>query len=67
MTGKIHSQVWKGCDLIINSEIKKEACPYNLAPTSSTSAMLALGETLSLLVVSERKGFKKKILLFCIR
>ncbi|MEA5000954.1 MAG: KpsF/GutQ family sugar-phosphate isomerase [Endomicrobiaceae bacterium] len=59
MTGKIHSQVWKGCDLIINSEIKKEACPYNLAPTSSTSAMLALGDALAL-VVSERKGFKKE-------
>ncbi len=59
MTGKIHSQVWKGCELIINSEIKKEACPYNLAPTSSTSAMLALGDALAL-VVSERKGFKKE-------
>jgi len=59
MTGKIHSQVWKGCNLIINSEIKKEACPYNLAPTSSTSAMLALGDALAL-VVSERKGFKKE-------
>ncbi|MFA6913949.1 MAG: KpsF/GutQ family sugar-phosphate isomerase [Endomicrobiia bacterium] len=59
MTGKVKSQVWKGCDLIINSEIKKEACPYNLAPTSSTSAMLALGDALAL-VVSERKGFKKE-------
>ncbi len=59
MTGRIKSQVWQGCDLIINSEIKKEACPYNLAPTSSTSAMLALGDALAL-VVSERKGFKKE-------
>ncbi|MDD5022078.1 MAG: KpsF/GutQ family sugar-phosphate isomerase [Endomicrobiaceae bacterium] len=59
MTGKIKSQVWQGCDLIINSEIQKEACPYNLAPTASTSAMLALGDALAL-VVSERKGFKKE-------
>lgn len=59
MTGKIKSQVWQGCYLIINSEIKKEACPYNLAPTASTSAMLALGDALAL-VVSERKGFKKE-------
>ncbi|MDD4166615.1 MAG: KpsF/GutQ family sugar-phosphate isomerase [Endomicrobiaceae bacterium] len=59
MTGRIKSQVWQGCDLIINSEIQKEACPYNLAPTSSTSAMLALGDALAL-VVSERKGFKKE-------
>lgn len=59
MTGKIKSQVWQGCYLIINSEINKEACPYNLAPTASTSAMLALGDALAL-VVSERKGFKKE-------
>ncbi len=59
MTGRIKSQVWQGCDLIINSAIQKEACPYNLAPTSSTSAMLALGDALAL-VVSERKGFKKE-------
>lgn len=59
MTGKINSQVWTGCDIIINSSIKKEACPYNLAPTSSTTAMLALGDALAL-VVSERKGFKKE-------
>lgn len=59
MTGKVNSKVWTGCDVIINSSIKKEACPYNLAPTSSTTAMLALGDALAL-VVSERKGFKKE-------
>ena len=59
MTGKINSKVWTGCDVIINSSIKKEACPYNLAPTSSTTAMLALGDVLAL-IVSERKGFKKE-------
>jgi len=59
ITGKIKSEVWKDCDVIIDSSVKKEACPYNLAPTSSTTALLALGDALAL-VVSERKGFKKE-------
>ncbi len=59
ITGKIKSEVWKGCDAIIDSSVQKEACPYNLAPTSSTTALLALGDALAL-VISERKGFKKE-------
>ena len=59
MTGKVNSKVWTGCDVIINSSVKKEACPFNLAPTSSTTAMLALGDALAL-IVSENKGFKKE-------
>lgn len=59
ITGKINSKVWQDCDVIIDSSVKKEACPYNLAPTSSTTALLALGDALAL-VVSQRKGFKKE-------
>lgn len=59
MTGKVDNEVWKCCDIIINSKIEKEACPYNLAPTASTTAMLALGDALAL-EVSKRKGFKKE-------
>lgn len=59
ITGKINSKVWENCDVIIDSSVKKEACPYNLAPTSSTTALLALGDALAL-VVSQRKGFKKE-------
>ena len=59
ITGKIKSEVWKDCEAIIDSSVQKEACPYNLAPTSSTTALLALGDALAL-VISERKGFKKE-------
>ncbi len=59
ITGKTDSPTWKNCDVIIDSSVKKEACPYNLAPTSSTTALLALGDALAL-VLSERKGFKKE-------
>ena len=59
ITGKIKAKVWKDCDVIIDSSVSQEACPYNLAPTSSTTALLALGDALAL-VISQRKGFKKE-------
>jgi arabinose-5-phosphate isomerase len=59
MTGRSAAPAWKDADLIINSKIDKEACPYNLAPTASTTAMLALGDALAL-SASEKKGFKKE-------
>ena len=59
ITGRVNSQTWKNCDVIIDSSVEKEACPYNLAPTASTTALLALGDALAL-VLSERKGFKKE-------
>lgn len=59
ITGRPAAAVWKEADLIINSKIKKEACPYNLAPTASTTAMLAIGDALAL-SASEKKGFRKE-------
>ncbi|MCA6072461.1 MAG: KpsF/GutQ family sugar-phosphate isomerase [Endomicrobium sp.] len=59
MTGKTKAQVWQNSEAIINCSIEKEACPYNLAPTSSTTAMLAMGDALAL-TVSHLKGFKKE-------
>ncbi|MDR0724313.1 MAG: KpsF/GutQ family sugar-phosphate isomerase [Endomicrobium sp.] len=59
MTGKPKAQVWQDCDTVIDCSVEKEACPYNLAPTSSTTAMLAMGDALTL-TVSNLKGFKKE-------
>lgn len=59
ITGRVNSQTWKNCDVIIDSSVEKEACPFNLAPTASTTALLALGDALAL-VLSERRGFKKE-------
>ncbi|OGS17773.1 MAG: hypothetical protein A2219_07270 [Elusimicrobia bacterium RIFOXYA2_FULL_50_26] len=61
MTGRPQAEAWKNAELIINSRIKKEACPFNLAPTASTSAMLALGDALAL-CASEKKGFRRETL-----
>jgi len=44
-------------DLHINLAVDREACPHNLAPTASTTASLALGDALAM-VVSVRKGFR---------
>ena len=57
MTGKPKAQVWKIADAVINSFVKKEACHLNIAPTSSTTAMLALGDAMAI-CVSKLKGFK---------
>ncbi|MDR1194972.1 MAG: KpsF/GutQ family sugar-phosphate isomerase, partial [Endomicrobium sp.] len=59
MTGKVKASVWKESGCIIDCSVEKEACPYNLAPTSSTTAMLAMGDALAL-TVSNLKGFKRE-------
>jgi arabinose-5-phosphate isomerase len=59
MTGRIKSPVWQNCGCIINCNVEKEACPHNLAPSSSTTAMLAMGDALAL-TVSRLKGFKRE-------
>jgi arabinose-5-phosphate isomerase len=62
MTGKPKAQMWHNVECVVNCSIKKEACPYNLVPTSSTTAMLAMGDALAL-TVSGLRGFKKEHLL----
>ncbi|MDR1122866.1 MAG: KpsF/GutQ family sugar-phosphate isomerase [Endomicrobium sp.] len=59
MTGNPKALIWKNINCIIDCSVKKEACPYNLTPTSSTTALLAIGDALAL-TVSNLKGFKKK-------
>ena len=59
MTGKPKALIWKDINCIIDCSVEREACPYNLAPTSSTTALLAMGDVLAL-TVSNLKGFKKE-------
>jgi len=58
-TGKKNSKLAKFSDVVINTEITKEACPYNIVPTSSTTAMLAMGDALGI-TVARLCGFKKE-------
>ena len=56
MTGNLESDLYKQADFVLNTSVKKEACPLNLAPTSSTTAQLALGDALAVCLL-EYRGF----------
>ena len=45
--------------MTLSVELSREACPFNLAPTASTTAMLALGDALAM-AISEKRGFKEE-------
>ena len=59
ITGNKNSNLAKHSDLVLDVSVRKEACTLGLAPTSSTTAMLAMGDALAVCVV-EKKGFKEK-------
>lgn len=59
VTGNLNSTLAKMSDFRIDSSVKKEACPMGLAPTTSTTVMLALGDAVSVALL-EKKGFKPK-------
>ena len=57
-TGNLKSSLARHSDLSLNVKVPKEACPFNLAPTSSTTAMLVMGDALAMAVLQAR-GFKQ--------
>jgi arabinose-5-phosphate isomerase len=59
MTGRPQSTAAKQCDLVLDVSVSREACPHNLAPTTSTTVMLALCDALALAVMNERKFTKE--------
>lgn len=54
-TGNPGSTMARFCDLVIDTGVEKEACPFNLAPTSSTTAQLAMGDALAVSLIHEKK------------
>ncbi len=58
-TGNLKSSLARHSDLALNIKVPREACPFNLAPTSSTTAMLVLGDALAMAVLQAR-GFRQK-------
>jgi arabinose-5-phosphate isomerase len=59
MVGNQNSKIARGVDIILNVGVKEEACPFDLAPTASTTATLAMGDALSVCLL-ERKGFTEQ-------
>lgn len=56
MVGNLNATLALGADLVLNTTVSQEACPNNLAPTSSTTAQLAMGDALAVCLM-EVKGF----------
>ncbi|MCM4165253.1 MULTISPECIES: SIS domain-containing protein [unclassified Arenibacter] len=59
MTGNPDSYLAGQADFILNTYVEKEACPNNLAPTTSTTAQLVIGDALAICLL-ELKGFSSK-------
>ncbi|MGE0112669.1 KpsF/GutQ family sugar-phosphate isomerase [Aquabacterium sp.] len=57
MTGKPTSALARHADIVLDSAVAQEACPLNLAPTASTTAQMALGDALAVVLLDAR-GFK---------
>ncbi len=57
LTGSARSTLAQTADVALDCRVSEEACPMNLVPTASTTAMLALGDALAMTVLVE-KGFQ---------
>lgn len=55
MLGAVDSDLAKQADYILNTSVDKEACPHNLAPTTSTTAQLAMGDALAICLLEARE------------
>lgn len=58
-TGHPKSTLGRHSDVVLNVRVPKEACPFNLAPTASTTAMLVMGDALAMTVLQAR-GFRRQ-------
>ena len=58
LTSKPESSLGKYASYVLDSSVEKEACPLNLAPTASSTAMLVLGDAIAM-VLLEARGFTK--------
>jgi arabinose-5-phosphate isomerase len=59
LTGSPKSALARYSDVVLNVKVPKEACPWNFAPTASTTATLVMGDALAMAVLQAR-GFKQK-------
>lgn len=59
ITGNIDSSLGKAANVTLSAHVGREACPLNLAPTSSSTAELAIGDALAVALI-EARGFTEK-------
>lgn len=54
IVGNLKSYLAENCDYVINATVDREACPHNLAPTTSTTVTLAIGDALAVTLMKLR-------------
>jgi len=59
VTGRPESSAGRAADLVLDTGVREEACPHNLAPTTSATAMLAISDALAIAVM-EARGFGRE-------
>jgi len=59
ITGDPGSSLARNCDVALDAAVREEACPHDLAPTTSTTAALAVGDALAVALLQE-KGFQRE-------
>ena len=59
LTGRTQSTLAKNSDVVLDVSVSEEACPLGLAPTSSTTAALAMGDAVAIALLQKR-GFKEE-------
>jgi arabinose-5-phosphate isomerase len=59
ITGSVRSTLARAGDAVLNVEVPEEACPLGLSPTTSTTATLAMGDALAV-VLLEKRGFQQE-------
>jgi arabinose-5-phosphate isomerase len=59
LTGAADSALARHCDVTLDAGVKEEACPHDLAPTTSTTVAIALGDALAVALLEE-KGFRRE-------
>ena len=59
ITGEVASSLGRGAEVALDASVLEEACPHDLAPTTSTTVALALGDALAVALL-EAKGFRRE-------
>lgn len=59
ITGSDHSTLARHCEVSLDAWVREEACPHDLAPTTSTTVALAMGDALAVALLEE-KGFARE-------
>lgn len=64
MVGNVNSPLGKQSDIVLDISVKEEACPHDLAPTSSTTVALVMGDALAITLLQKRNFTKEDFAMF---